>query len=58
MGQPLGRSELPAPRDENLAEHAREINRWQQCTERAEALVERKEQVAALLGTSLTGEPS
>jgi transposase len=46
------------PRDKQLAEQAREINRWQQRAARAEALVALQEQVAALLGTPLTGEPS
>ena len=46
------------PRDKKLAEQAREISRRQQRTERAEALVERQTQVAAPLGTALTGEPS
>jgi ABC-type Fe3+-hydroxamate transport system substrate-binding protein len=56
--QPLGGGELPAPRDKKLAEQAREISRWQQRTERAEALIERQRQVTAALGTALTGEPS
>jgi aryl-alcohol dehydrogenase-like predicted oxidoreductase len=56
--QPLGRGVLPAPRDTKLAEQAREISRRQHLTERAEALVERQEQVAAALGTALTDEPS
>jgi transposase-like protein len=46
------------PRDKKLAEQAREISRWQQRAARAEALVELQKQVAALLGTPLTGEPS
>ncbi len=46
------------PRDKQLAEQAREISRWQQRAERAEALVALQKQVAALLGTPLTGEPS
>ena len=45
-------------RDKKLAEQAREISRWQQRAARAEALVELQKQVAALLGTPLTGEPS
>jgi hypothetical protein len=56
--QPLGGGVLPAARDTKLAEQAREISRRQQRTERAAALVERQKQVAALLGTALTGEPS
>ena len=46
------------PRDKQLAEQAREMSRWQQRAERAEALVELQKQVAALLGTPLTTEPS
>jgi transposase-like protein len=46
------------PRDKKLAEQAREISGWQQRAERAEALVALQKQVAALLGTPLTGEPS
>ena len=46
------------PRDKKLAEQAREISRWQQRAARAEALVALQKQVAALLGTPLTGEPS
>jgi transposase-like protein len=45
------------PRDKRLAEQAREISRWQQRAARAEALVDLQKQVAALLGTPLTGEP-
>jgi len=45
------------PRDEQLAEQARELSRWQKRAERAEALVELQKQVAALLGTPIT-EPS
>jgi transposase len=46
------------PRDKKLAEQAREIHRWQQRAARAEALVALQKQVAALLGTPLTDEPS
>jgi transposase len=46
------------PRDKKLAEQARELSRWQQRAERAEALVELQKQVAALLGTPLAGETS
>jgi transposase-like protein len=46
------------PRDKKLAEQVREISRWQQRAERAEALVELQKQIAALLGTPLTDEPS
>jgi transposase len=45
------------PRDKKLAEQAREISQWQQRAARAEALVALQKQVAALLGTPLTGEP-
>ena len=53
----------PAPRivdsrDKKLAEQAREISRWQKRAERAEALVELQKQVAALLGTPRSTEPS
>ena len=53
---PVGR--VADPRDKQLAEQAREINRWQQRAARAEALVALQKQVAALLGTPLTDEPS
>jgi transposase len=46
------------PRDKKLAEQAREVTRWQKRAERAEALVELQKQIAALLGTPLTTEPS
>ena len=46
------------PRDKKLAEQVREISRWQQRAARAEALVALQKQMAALLGTPLTGEPS
>ena len=46
------------PRDKKLAEQEREISRWKKRAERAEALVELQKQVAALLGTPLTTEPS
>src|SRR5712664_1423383 len=46
------------PRDKKLAEQAREISRWQQRAERAEALVEVPKNIAALLGTPLTDESS
>jgi len=45
------------PRDQQLAEQARELSRWKKRAERAEALVELQKQVAALLGTPIT-EPS
>lgn len=41
----------PDPRDQQLAAQAREIVRWQQRAERAEALVALQKQVAALLGS-------
>jgi transposase len=46
------------PCDKQLAEQAREISRWQKRAARAEALVALQKQVAALLGTPLTDEPS
>src|SRR5215475_11530599 len=46
------------PRDKRIAELERERARWRKRAERAEALVELQKQVAALLGTPLTDEPS
>ena len=46
------------PRDKQLAEQAREINRVRQRAALAEALVALQKQVAALLGTPLATEPS
>jgi transposase-like protein len=46
------------PRDKRIIELERERIRWQQRAERAEALVELQKQMAALLGTPLTTEPS
>jgi len=46
------------PRDTRITELERERTRWQKRAERAEALVELQKQVAALLGTPLTTEPS
>jgi len=46
------------PRDKRITELERERTRWQKRAERAEALVELQKQVAALLGTPLTDEPS
>src|SRR6266404_4606970 len=40
----------PDPRDKKMAEQEREIVRWKQRAERAEALVELQKKVAALLG--------
>ena len=42
----------PDPRDKKIAEQEREITRWKQRAERAEALVELQKKVAALLGTT------
>ena len=46
------------PRDKRIAELERERTRWQKRAERAETLIELQKQVAALLGTPLTDEPS
>jgi len=46
------------PRDKRITELERERTRWQKRAERAEALVELQKQVAALLGTPLSTEPS
>ena len=46
------------PRDKRITELERERTRWQQRAERAEALVKLQKQMAALLGTPLTTEPS
>ena len=46
------------PRDRRITELERERTRWQKRAERAEALVELQKQMAALLGTPLTTEPS
>ena len=46
------------PRDKRITELERERTRWQKRAERAEALVDLQKQVAALLGTPLTTEPS
>jgi len=43
----------PDPREKRIAELEREIARWKQRAERAEALVEVQKKVAALLGTPL-----
>ncbi len=43
----------PDPRDKKIAEQEREIVRWKQRAERAEALVELQKKVAALLGAPL-----
>ncbi len=43
----------PDPRDKKIAEQEREITRWKQRAERAEALVEVQKKVAALLGAPL-----
>ena len=49
---------VPDPRDQRITELERESTRWRKRAERAEALVELQKQVAALLGTPLTTEPS
>ena len=49
---------IPDPRDKRITELERERTRWQSRAERAEALVELQKQMAALLGTPLTTEPS
>ena len=49
---------VPDPRDKRISELERESTRWRKRAERAEALVELQKQVAALLGTPLTTEPS
>ena len=46
------------PRDQRITDLERERTRWQKRAERAEALVDLQKQVAALLGTPLTTEPS
>ena len=46
------------PRDKRITELERESTRWRKRAERAEALVELQKQMAALLGTPLTDEPS
>ena len=46
------------PRDKRITELGRENTHWRKRAERAEALVELQKQIAALLGTPLTGEPS
>jgi len=46
------------PRDKRIAELECERTRWQKRADRAEALIELQKQVAALLGTPLTDEPS
>ena len=52
--KPRGPKATPSdPRDQKLAEQERELVRWQQRAERAEALVELQKKVAALLGTPL-----
>jgi transposase len=46
------------PRDKRISELGRENTHWRERAERAEALVELQKQIAALLGTPLTTEPS
>lgn len=48
----------PDPRDQKIAEQAREIARWQKRAERAEALVEVQKKVAALLERPFESEES
>ena len=48
----------PDPMAKKLAEQEREIGKWRQRAERAEALVEVQKKVAALLGTPFDSEPS
>ena len=48
----------PDPRDKKIAEQERELGKWRNRAERAEALVEVPKQVAALLGTPLDDERS
>ena len=45
-------------RDKRITELGRENTHWRKRAERAEALVELQKQIAALLGTPLTTEPS
>ncbi len=52
--KPRGPKATPAdPRDKKIVEQERELARWKQRAERAEALVEVQKKVAALLGTPL-----
>src|ERR1700704_2378189 len=46
------------PRDKRITELEGERSRWQKRAERAEALVQLQKQMAALLGTPPTTEPS
>lgn len=46
------------PRDKVIAAQARELTRWKQRAERAEALVELQKKLGALLGTPLPSETS
>ena len=48
----------PDPRDLQLAEQGRELARWQRRAERAEALVDVKKKLAALLGSPSQTEDS
>jgi hypothetical protein len=50
--------QITDPRDKTIAELEREAARWQKRAERAEALVEVQETLAALLGTPVDAEPS
>ena len=46
-------AKAPDPREEKIAEQAREIARWQKRAERAEALVEVQKKLSELLGVEL-----
>jgi transposase len=46
------------PRDKVITDQVREITRWKQRAERAEALVELQKKLSALLGTPLSTESS
>ncbi|MDP3938459.1 MAG: hypothetical protein Q8R92_10005 [Deltaproteobacteria bacterium] len=50
--------QLPDPRDKKIPELERETLRWRKRAERAEALVQVQEELAALLGTPLEPEKS
>jgi transposase len=57
--KPRGPKATPVdPRDRKIVEQEREIGRWKHRAERAEALVEVQNKVAALLGTPLDCERS
>ena len=61
LGTTKKRGPVPQPRDPRdkvIADQARELARWKQRAERAEALVELQKKLAALLGTPLSTEGS